>query len=103
MLQHTFTKENDMTVAIFAASQVMLKSTPNNKERGYMPDWASWSIKQASQESGYHPEHLRRLLREKKIEGERIGYMWLIKIESLEKYIEENKDIDDARYGPHKK
>lgn len=91
-----------MTVAIFEASRTMLKSNHFRQVNGYMPSWASWSIKEASEKTGYHPEYLRQLLSEGKIEGEKIGHMWLIKVSSLEDYIKEAQQSSDNRFGAHK-
>jgi excisionase family DNA binding protein len=65
-----------------------------------MPDWPSYSIKEAAEVSGYHPEHLRRLIREGKIEAVKVGQAYLIRVESLEKYLREMQDLEDGRAGP---
>lgn len=65
-----------------------------------MPAWASWSIKEASEKTGYHPEYIRQLASSGKIEAEKLGQMWLIRIDSLKRYIEEAQGADDGRYGP---
>lgn len=90
-----------MTVAIFEAGRSMIKSRQPYRGNGYMPDWPSWSIREASQKTGYHPEYLRQLIDQGKIEAEKVGHMWLIKIESLNGYIKEAKESGDARFGPH--
>jgi len=36
------------------------------------------TVQEAAEQMGYHPDHLRRLLRKGKVEGERIGQVWLI-------------------------
>lgn len=92
-----------MTVAIFGASTIMLKSSHQKQGAGYMPSWASWSIREASEKTGYHPEYLRQLITDGKIEAEKLGQMWLIKIESLQAYINEAEQSNDARFGAHKK
>lgn len=91
-----------MPVAIFEAGQSMLKSGQPSRGNGYMPDWPSWSIREASQRTGYHPEYLRQLIDQGKIEAEKVGHMWLIKIDSLKSYIKEAEEKNDARFGPHK-
>lgn len=91
-----------MLVGVFETSQPMLKSRQLNRGNGYMPSWPSWSIKEASEKTGYHPEYLRQLLSAGIIEGEKLGQMWLIKIESLEKYITDAQESSDGRFGAHK-
>jgi excisionase family DNA binding protein len=67
-----------------------------------MPSWPSYSIAEAAEKTGYHPEYLRELIRNEKIEAVKIGQMWLIKVESLEAYIEEMKRSGDYRAGPRR-
>jgi excisionase family DNA binding protein len=48
----------------------------------------SWiSVKDAAEFSGYSLQYLRRLLRNGKIEGFKIGQVWLIEIDTFEKYV----------------
>ncbi len=68
-----------------------------------MPEGPSYTIKEASQKTGYNEEYLRRLIRQNKIEATKIGTMYLIDIQSLEKYIEAIKGSDDSRTGPKSK
>lgn len=92
-----------MSVTIFEASPTMLQSGHLRQVTGRMPSWASWSIREASERTGYHPEYLRQLLSDGKIEGEKLGQMWLIKVESLQAYIKEAEQSNDGRFGAHKK
>ena len=66
-----------------------------------MPEWPSWSIKEASEQTGYHVEYLRQLIRDGKVEAERVGRVFLVRISSLEAYME-SLDKTDARTGPRK-
>lgn len=68
-----------------------------------MPEWPSYSIKEASEKTGYAEEYLRRLIRRGKIEAVTVGPAYLIKVESLNRYIEETQTPDDARTGPRPK
>jgi excisionase family DNA binding protein len=68
-----------------------------------MPEWPSYTIKEASEKTGYNEEHLRRLIRQGRIEATKVGPTYLIPAQSLEKYMAEIKDTDDARIGPRKK
>jgi excisionase family DNA binding protein len=68
-----------------------------------MPEWPSYTIKEASQKTGYNEEYLRRLIRQGKIEAIKVGPTYLIRVDSMEKYIAEVQDSDDARTGPRTK
>ena len=57
------------------------------------------TVKQASEQSGYHPEHIRRLIRQGKIKAELIGLVYFIDPESLREYVDEAR-ASDGRYGP---
>lgn len=48
-------------------------------------DWIT--TQEASEISGYHPDHLRRLIRAGDIEGRKVSIVWLIKRQSLLDYI----------------
>ena len=65
-----------------------------------MPTWKGWTVQEAADNTGYHPEYLRRLIRAGKIEAEKFGRMYLIKADSLQRYIDETQTEDDARTGP---
>lgn len=65
-----------------------------------MPEWASYSIKEASRASGYSEEYLRRLCRQNKLEFIKVGPAYLIRVKSLNEYVEKMKAADDARTGP---
>jgi excisionase family DNA binding protein len=65
-----------------------------------MPNWASWSVDEASRITGYSEEQLRRLIRDRKIEAVKFGPVYAIRQESLLRYIEEAKQSGDARSGP---
>ena len=68
-----------------------------------MPEWPSYTIKEASQKTGYNEEYLRRLIRNGKIEAIKVGPTYLIRVDSMEKYIAKVQDSDDARTGPRTK
>jgi excisionase family DNA binding protein len=61
-------------------------------------DWMTTA--EAAEVSGYHPEHLRELIREGKISGRKFGPVWQIKRQSLLSYVESAKKRDDKRWGP---
>lgn len=68
-----------------------------------MPEWTGYTIKEASEKTGYNEEYLRRLIRQGKLESEKIGPFYFIRAESLEKFMAEIQKSDDARTGPRKK
>ena len=45
------------------------------------------SVKAASETLGYNKQYLRRLLRAGRLEGIKIGQVWLIKLASLEAHL----------------
>ena len=58
------------------------------------------TVAHASRLSGYHPERIRELLREGRVEGVKFGPIWAIEKSSLLKYLEEAQSSDDKRRGP---
>lgn len=63
-----------------------------------MPEWPSWSIEEASEQTGYNREYLRRLIRRGQIEAVKIGPVYLIRVSSLQTYIK-SLDPTDSRTG----
>ena len=43
------------------------------------------TVQEAAKQLEYHPDHLRRLLRAGKVHGERIGQVWLIDLQEVER------------------
>ena len=58
------------------------------------------SVQVAARYSGYSLQYLRRLLRKNKLEGIKIGQLWLIDKCALDTYIEQAQDATDQRFGP---
>lgn len=58
------------------------------------------SVKDAAYHSGYNIQYLWRMLRSGALKGIKIGQMWLIDMESLEKYLEHVEKTLDRRCGP---
>jgi excisionase family DNA binding protein len=52
--------------------------------------------------SGYSIQYLRRLLRNGRLEGIKIGQVWLIKMDSFEGYLRHGQMLCDRRHGPRK-
>jgi excisionase family DNA binding protein len=59
------------------------------------------SVKTAAEYSGYSQQYLRRLLRNSKLTGIKIGQTWLIDKAALEIYLQKVSDAVDRRFGPH--
>ena len=58
------------------------------------------SVQVAASYSGYSLQYLRRLLRTCKLEGIKIGQLWLVDKGALDIYIEKAQDATDQRFGP---
>lgn len=54
---------------------------------------------EAAEQSGYHPEYIRKLMREGKIEGRKFGIVWQVNRQSLIAYLESMEEIGKRR-GP---
>jgi hypothetical protein len=58
------------------------------------------SVQAATEISGYNAQYLRRLLRDRKLEGIKVGQVWLIDLASLQTYFSSALSSNDLRYGP---
>ena len=58
------------------------------------------TVRVAAENSGYNPQYLRRLLRIGKLEGDKIGQVWLINKDAFEAYFEGAIQSKDQRFGP---
>jgi len=58
------------------------------------------SVKAAAFCSGYNVQYLRRLLRDGKLTGMKLGQTWLIDKRTLEAYLENANHTKDKRFGP---
>jgi len=58
------------------------------------------SVQGAASYSGYSTQYLRRLLRTSKLEGVKIGQLWLVDKGALDLYIEQAQIATDQRFGP---
>jgi excisionase family DNA binding protein len=58
------------------------------------------SVKAAAKTFGYNEQYLRRLLRAGRLQGTRIGQVWLIRLASLEAHLQRGQLSQDQRYGP---
>ena len=58
------------------------------------------SVQTAAEFSGYSLQYLRRLLRCGKLEGLKIGQVWLIDKTAFEVYLDKATLATDRRFGP---
>ena len=58
------------------------------------------SVQAATEISGYNSQYLRRLLRAGKLDGVKVGQVWLIDLGSLQTYFSCALSSDDLRCGP---
>ena len=58
------------------------------------------TVQAAAEVTGYNIQYLRRLLRSGKLEGIKIGQLWLIEMQSLEMYLQQLESSSDRRCGP---
>ena len=61
-------------------------------------DWIT--TKEAVALSGYHPDHLRRLIRSNEIVARKFGIVWQVSHQSLLDYLRSAQDSGDKRRGP---
>ena len=60
-------------------------------------------VRKATLQFKYSGQYLRKLLRNEKIHGIKIGQLWLIAYDSLLEYTKEAKMTNDFRFGPRLK
>jgi hypothetical protein len=60
------------------------------------------SVKAAAKISGYSIQYLRRLLKIDRLEGIKIGQVWLIEMASFDHYLRNGQRQRDRRCGPRK-
>jgi len=61
-------------------------------------DWIT--TQEATELSGYHPDHLRRLIRAGNIKARKFGIVWQVSRQSLLEYLKDAQDSTDKRRGP---
>ena len=57
-------------------------------------------MQDAAEVTDYSIQYLRRLLRSGKLEGIKIGQLWLVEKGAFDLYIEQAHDATDQRFGP---
>lgn len=58
------------------------------------------SVQVATEMSGYNAQYIRRLLRGGKLQGVKVGQVWLIDLSTLKTYLINVVNSDDLRCGP---
>lgn len=58
------------------------------------------TTQEAAELSGYHPDHLRRLIRAGEIRARKLSFLWLVSRQSLLEYLRNAEESDDSRRGP---
>jgi hypothetical protein len=58
------------------------------------------SVKVASLYSGYSIQYLRRLLRQARLKGVKLGQVWFIEKGALDRYLKQATQTVDNRFGP---
>ena len=57
-------------------------------------------IKQALQYTEYSADHVRELLSKGTIKGEKVGWIWLVDLDSLREYEQNMKEAGNSKYRP---
>ncbi len=57
------------------------------------------TTQEAAELSGYHPDHLRRLIRAGVVKGQKFGIVWQVDRTSLLAYMREAEKSEDKRRG----
>lgn len=58
------------------------------------------SVSEAAKASGYHPERIRELIRDGKVNARKFSIVWQVNRVSLMKYLSEAQRSADKRHGP---
>ena len=61
------------------------------------------SVSEAAKLSGYHPEYIRRLIRDGEIVARKFSIVWQVRKTSLTAYVESAKSQADKRFTPKSK
>ncbi len=67
-----------------------------------MPDLADYmTTQEAAEKLGYHVVHVRRMIREGDLKGQKVGNMWFVHTPSVEEYLEKTAGLEkfDPRRG----
>lgn len=70
----------------------MVSFFPHDRPTGFVLE-RHLSVKAASKHFGYNGQYLRRLLRGGRVEGVKIGQVWLIELASLEQHLRRGQAV----------
>jgi hypothetical protein len=59
-------------------------------------------IAEAVQITGYTPRHIALLLRQGQVQGKKIGRIWLVDLDDLERHLHEMNELGTKKYDPTK-
>jgi excisionase family DNA binding protein len=62
-----------------------------------MPEWVD--VSEAAEKAGYHPDHLRRLIRQGRIEAKKRGTMWWVDKASLLDYMATVEELGTKKHA----
>lgn len=68
---------------------------------GMAEDWIT--TKQAAELSGYHPDHIRRIIRAGEVKARKFGIVWQVERASLLAYMRAAEKSGDKRWGAKKR
>lgn len=57
-------------------------------------------IKEALNYTEYSADHIRHLLTENLVEGKKVGWIWMVDLDSLQEYERQMKEVGSAKYRP---
>ncbi|MCB0094163.1 MAG: hypothetical protein KDE46_00530 [Caldilineaceae bacterium] len=57
-------------------------------------------IKEALEHTSYSADHIRHLLVTNAVDGKKVGWIWMVNLESLIEYEQKMKEAGPAKYRP---
>lgn len=81
---------------------IALLTTRSRSARSIMPDLTDYlTTEEAAKALGFHIVHIRRMLREKDLEGKKVGQMWFVRKQSVSDYKKRTEGLEkfDPRRG----
>jgi len=59
-------------------------------------------IAEAAEESSYTTQHISLLLREGRVQGRKVGRIWLVNLDDLKRYEQEMNELGSKKFDPTK-